>query len=46
MSNNVVQLFGDVGDNPKIFISRSGVIPAVIRVATHDQIKYVVDKTF
>jgi hypothetical protein len=46
MSNNVVQLFGDVGDSPKIFISGIGAIPAVILVATHDQINYGGDKTF
>ena len=44
MKNNVVQLFGYVGDSPKIFISKDGVKRAVIRVATHDQIKYGVDK--
>jgi len=44
MRNNVVQLFGYVGDSPKIFISKNGLKRAVIRVATHDQIKYGVDK--
>ncbi len=44
MKNNVVQLIGYVGVSPKIFISKEGVKRAVIRVATHDQIKYGVDK--
>jgi single-strand DNA-binding protein len=44
MRNNVVQLTGYVGDSPKIFISKDGVKRAVIRVATHSQIKYGVDK--
>jgi single-strand DNA-binding protein len=44
MRNNVVQLFGYVGDSPKIFISKDGVKRAIIRVATHDPIKYGVDK--
>ena len=44
MKNNVVQLIGYVGDIPKIFISKEGVKRAIIRVATHDQIKFGEDK--
>ena len=44
MRNNVVQLTGWVGDSPKIFISKDGLKRAIIRVATHSQIKYGVDK--
>ncbi|HSZ34526.1 MAG TPA: single-stranded DNA-binding protein [Puia sp.] len=45
MKNNVVQLTGYVGDSPKIFISKDGIKRAVIRVATHDEIKNDLDKT-
>jgi single-strand DNA-binding protein len=44
MRNNVVQLTGYVGDSPKIFISKDGVKRAIIRVATHSQIIFGVDK--
>ena len=44
MKNNVVQLTGYVGDSPKIFISKDGIKRAIIRVATHDQLKYDLDK--
>ena len=44
MKNNLVQLTGYVGDSPKIFISKDGLKRAIIRVATHDEIKYGLDK--
>jgi single-strand DNA-binding protein len=45
MRNNNVELIGYVGDSPKIINCKDGSKRAVIRVATHREIKYGVDKS-